>query len=458
MSCRGRCGGTAVFRPIARFRPDKCLYDQMDRIGSTAKTAGTPRPTPGGLAHRIRVTWLSGALVAASGVLGLEAQEVVDLPAEDLPLSGDYELVYRIGSARAGSEWEQFTAIQRAGIGFDGAGNLYLLDAPGPETGARIVIVDPAGQLVMEFGRYGDGPGEFRWPRRMVVWADGGTLVEDVLRMGNHVFGPGGDFDHMARGAVGLNPRPDPVDARAVVGRDNNDGRSLIRFDLSSDEVGQRTLVEAWVPWPAEESRGDPETLEEFVGEAWGFEPALLFDILPSGGIAFSDSSAYAIKLTDRAGMISRVLRRPMAPLPATGAVRQRERERLIGEVRNRKVTSSGDASEETAEMAALTQALADARAAAAENMRFFPEVPVIAALRATPRGTLWIQRSMEPGADEPGPIDVISRDGSYVGTLAPGQPNMPDAFGPDGLVAFIETDEFDVPIITVRRIPNAMR
>ena len=90
--------------------------------------------------------------------------------------------------------------------------------------------------------------------------------------------------------------------------------------------------------------------------------------------------------------------------------------------------------------------------------MRFFPEVPVIAALRATPRGTLWIQRSMEPGADEPGPIDVISRDGSYVGTLAPGQPNMPDAFGPDGLVAFIETDEFDVPIITVRRIPNAIR
>ena len=34
----------------------------------------------------------------------------------------------------------------------------------------------------------------------------------------------------------------------------------------------------------------------------------------------------------------------------------------------------------------------------------------------------------------------------------------MPDAFGPGGLVAFVETDEFDVPVVTVRQSPAAIR
>lgn len=31
----------------------------------------------------------------------------------------------------------------------------------------------------------------------------------------------------------------------------------------------------------------------------------------------------------------------------------------------------------------------------------------------------------------------------------------MPDAFGPDGLVAFIEADDFEVPVVVVRRMPG---
>ena len=47
------------------------------------------------------------------------------------------------------------------------------------------------------------------------------------------------------------------------------------------------------------------------------------------------------------------------------------------------------------------------------------------------------------------------------MGTLTPGTaalPDMPDAFGPDGLVAFLDTDAFDVPVITVRRLPPEIR
>lgn len=52
-------------------------------------------------------------------------------------------------------------------------------------------------------------------------------------------------------------------------------------------------------------------------------------------------------------------------------------------------------------------------------------------------------------------PIDVISADGRYVGTF-PQQSGaiMFAAFGPHGLVAYTEMDEFDVPTVVVKRIP----
>lgn len=90
--------------------------------------------------------------------------------------------------------------------------------------------------------------------------------------------------------------------------------------------------------------------------------------------------------------------------------------------------------------------------------MRFYSEVPVIADLRTTWDGTLWIQRSAEPGTEQSDPIDVLTSDGGYVGTIAREVLVMPDAFGPGGLVAFVELDEFDVPVITVRRLPPAIR
>ena len=82
----------------------------------------------------------------------------------------------------------------------------------------------------------------------------------------------------------------------------------------------------------------------------------------------------------------------------------------------------------------------------------------MIAAVRVTWDGSLWIEWSTEPGASDPGPIDVLAPDGRYVGTFPAGRLEMPDAFGPDGLAAFLGTDEFDVPVITVRRLSQVVR
>ena len=92
------------------------------------------------------------------------------------------------------------------------------------------------------------------------------------------------------------------------------------------------------------------------------------------------------------------------------------------------------------------------------ENGKFFEEVPVVRGVRATWEGGLWIQRRGSEPWDSEGPIDVFGPDREYVGTLPAGAPGMPAAFGPDGLVAYWEADELDVPSLVVRRLPGEVR
>ena len=429
---------------------------RLNVIGGTRHAAGVGA----GVAARFGAG-VTAAYVAVLGPAGLQAQEVVDLPAEDRPVSPELELVYRLGSAGATAEWQEFTSI--SGIAFDGASNLHFLDGTRMESSARIVVVDPAGRFVREFGRAGDGPGEFRAATQLVVWEDGQVLVEDMMHAGYHVFSPAGEFVRMVReggGGLGFamarrpNLRPERTGTRTLVG---GSGRTIQRVDMSSEEVEDRVLVEAWAP--VEEKGPRSGAPEDMIDEEWGFEPDLLFDALPSGGVAFSDSSAWAIKLADPSGAVARILRRPIQPLAVTEQMEQVERERRLEVESNRTITQRGSAPPPS--VLEFIDNMRSLQREAIENMRFFPEVPVIAAVRATWDGSLWVQRSTEPGSDEPGPIDVIMPDGRYAGTLETGSaalPDMPDAFGPDGLVAFIGADEFDVPVITVRRLPPAIR
>ena len=401
-------------------------------------------------------TLLTAWCLATLGAVGLQAQQVVDLPAEDLPLRPDLQFVYRLGSAAAQSEWQLFASIEH--LGFDAAGNLYLMDQPGGFLSVpRIVVVDAAGGLVTEFGRAGDGPGEFRGVTRMAVWPDGRIVVEDLRRLAYHVFGPDGEFERMvrvARGNLGITMRyplrTDRTGEPTLVGPAEH---SILRADLSSEEMREDVLLEAWDPRRPSDAVASDEAETPGVSDGvWGFEPDVLIDVLPAGGLAFSDSSAYAVKITDPSGVRLRTLRRAVTPTPVTEAMKRAERQRRLEAIT---VRSSGTPSPD---VDAFIEAVADSRRAAIENMRFFAEVPVISALRATWNGGLWVQRSGEPDPSEPGPIDVLAPDGRYVGSLDAGQPGMPGAFGPDGLVAFVETDDLDVPVITVWRLPIEIR
>ena len=86
------------------------------------------------------------------------------------------------------------------------------------------------------------------------------------------------------------------------------------------------------------------------------------------------------------------------------------------------------------------------------QSMEFGEEGPALAGLVTDWAGHLWVKRTGARVGEE-GPIDVLSGEGSYLGTLAPGEFQIPDAFGPDGLAAYIETDEMDVPRVVVKRL-----
>lgn len=262
----------------------------------------------------------------------------------------------------------------------------------------------------------------------------------------------------MGPGTLRPGLRPEPTGS-TLIGRYD---RRIVRLEVSTGTAAERALVEPRMSRVEVEEDPEGDNLEDLaasvIGEIWGFEPDLLFDGLPSGGVAFSDSSAYAIKLTDPSGVVVRVLRRPIPPMQVTDAMARAERERRLGRWRSPRVARERErVSPGAREFMNSFQA---ASTAAIEVMRFHSEVPVLADMRVTWDGALWVQRSLDPRSEGRGPIDVLSPDGRYIGTLTPGAglPDMPSAFGPEGLVAFVETDELDVPLVTVRRLPSQIR
>ena len=175
------------------------------------------------------------------------------------------------------------------------------------------------------------------------------------------------------------------------------------------------------------------------------FRPELMAGALPDGGVAYSDSSAYAIKFAAPGGRVTRIVTRPLRPRPVTDRIRTEEIDRRLESLEAGRPTTGDPA------MQAAMQAMIDAQRAGIESMEFHPEMPVVLALRTDWEGTIWVCRRGEEGVGGD-PIDLITADGRYLGTFAPGATTLPEAFGPGGLVAFVETDDLDVPYVVVKR------
>ncbi len=430
------------------------------------------------------------AVLAASPAL--LAQEIVEVTGRDQRIDSDFNEVYRVGAVE-GESWELLGTVSH--VAFDAQGNLYVFDRTGGMfSELRILVFDATGAFVREFGRSGQGPGEFHMPMNYAVLRDGTTIVSDMGHAAYQIFDPSGRFVRMVRspaealgdgGGAFMGPsirvsapiQPDPLGgavyatwwgmSRSIggAGADQPTNRPITRLDLAAEAVQVDTVVRAWLP-PREARNlfegpsnvtleGGNADLNQRLGRIARpstFEPELLMGVLPNGGIVYSDSSAYALKIASPTGSVARILTRPFRPEPVTPRIEERYRE-LRGERAQNAIsipTGSSGTPPTTASLSRLPSfTLVDPP--------FYHEIPVLRSLSATWEGRIWVMRRGDELIDD-GPIDVMTAGGEYVGTYPSGATAMPDAFGPDGLAAFVELGEFDVSRVVVRRLPVEVR
>ena len=175
---------------------------------------------------------------------------------------------------------------------------------------------------------------------------------------------------------------------------------------------------------------------------------------LSNGGVAYTDSSAYAIKVTSPDGELERVLARPFGPRPTTDRIIQRHQESLRKE---REAGGARPLPRVGGAQGAALRSIVETSADRGGSTAYYHLIPAVRTLRTTWDGNIWVRRyGEEPWTG--GPIDVLTPDGRYLGTFAGEATAMPDAFGPGGLVAFIERNELGVQTVVVRRMPRGVR
>ena len=368
------------------------------------------------------------------------------LEGPDVMMTAVTEDVYTVG-AYMGEDWESFGLL--ADVAFDGAGNAHIVDM----RAHRIVVVAPDGSFVRLVGGPGEGPGELRTPSALHVYRDGGYVVAGVSAI--EVFAPGGEHQRRMPASAISGGSPS-WDAKSLP--DGSFVSTVFRVDLERYQRGLPQLDPPGRPievFPIE--HGEPEVLytawklpEEDAGRrnaarpssdgtsrlsaGRAFEPRLSFDAISDGRLAVVDSIGYRVKLIARDGRVLGTVERPIAPLAVTEAMRDAQRERY----RAREVPSN--------------VGIFRVERESVDKLTFADEVPVIANIAVDWEDRIWVERTGEDGTG-PGPTDIVTPDGGYVGTLPADGVRIPSAFGPNGLMAYIETDEVGIQVVRVIRL-----
>ncbi len=357
------------------------------------------------------------------------------------------EEVFTVGSV-VGDTWDTFGSVRA--VGFDEEANLHILDSQS----ARALVVGPDGSLIRTAGGQGEGPGEFNSPRGLIVARDGSYTVMGLAQI--DLLNPGGEFvrrvamDPMTTGVVRADlALPDgrlvtPMLLRIGDEEEVGEGRPIYAFPL--DGTAAQVLYTAWELPGEDEDLVDSESssagmvMRMSAGRA--FEPPLALDLLTDGRLALVDSIGYRIKLIGPDGSVAGMIERPIAPIPVDDRIMEAERERY------RETTASLLEVDGRANLSFPVQFEREG----AEELAFADEVPVIAGIKVDWEDRIWVERR-GPTGDSDGPTDIVTPDGDYIGTLPPEGIQTPDAFGPGGLMAYIETDELDVQTVRVIRL-----
>jgi len=406
----------------------------------------------------------------------VRAQPTSALPGRDRPLTGEPSVLFSLGQEE-GESWELLSNV--SGVDFDGAGNLFVLDAGNQ----RVLVFDRRGRFVRSIARRGGGPGELMAPTGLAVLADGTVVVADLGRSALSVFAPDGTFRFNVPYADSLGaPGPEQRGATpsllaypsgvAVFGG--------LRMMVAGPGVGGPPQPPTDVPVYVRplDAKAPPRLLYRIPREApvmrgsgdgnnrsvritqRAFSPQPSWAVLPDGGlIVVSGTTAeYRLSLVSTDGQVRGTLTRPIEPRRPSRDDQDRAREQLAERMRSgtgmirmtvragpegvdRSVSTGGGGSGPgEAEIQAQVR-----------ELQFADRIPVIAGLRSDPQGRIWVGRAPRQVGDD-GPIDLLDAQGRYLGTLSP-QP-LPDAVSATGVAAYITRDDLGVERVVVKELP----
>ena len=253
-----------------------------------------------------------------------------------------------------------------------------------------------------------------------------------------------------------------PGEALDDEAREDDHLRDIHVFSLDGEE--QRVLYRAWNLLPTEaDEQIEGGSAEGGISMSFSrmraFEPSLLVGVLSDGRVAVVDSMAYKVKFVTLDGAVAGTVTRPVAPEPVTEAVREAARaERLegFGEMGGGGIRLSTPGGE--VDLGGMQEQIQAAMVRQIETMVFTDEIPVIADMAVDREDRLWIARTGSGGDEATGPTDIIAASGEYLGTLPADGLRIPAAFGPGGLMAYIDSDEMDVQAVRVIRLLSLER
>lgn len=405
---------------------------------------------------------IHGLHVALLLAVPCAAQERVELPAADRPIDAQPTEVYSVGTYE-GDAWETFGVV--TSVAFDGRGYLYVMDGQN----SRVVVVRDDGTLAWTAGRAGDGPEEWRGAGGMAVTRDGRLFVSDGGHRVYHAYDPDGRYVRAVpmdteggivvasqlisdpSGPAFFMAVPPLFSAKSALQGDAPQPRRPIQRVALGERAERGVFFEAWAPPPPEAQRQGNVVIRTTPT----FTPALHIAALPDGSLAVVDSSAYQVRIVDAPGReIRRVVRPSIVPLAVTRSMQEAEVERALRAMveSGMGISVGGSGGDEIGP--------ARVRAMVAERLRnnvAYPELPVVRRIAAGWSGILWLERSRAE-IDRPGRVDLFRADGSYLGTVPESGVRIPDAFGPEGLAAWIEPDDLGTPRVVVRRLPTGVR
>jgi hypothetical protein len=183
------------------------------------------------------------------------------------------------------------------------------------------------------------------------------------------------------------------------------------------------------------------------------FAPVIRWGVLPGGGVALTHTQLYTVKVLDANGRVVRLIQRPVPVRRPT----ERDRERARQAVRERMQSGRG--------MIVVTRGSGPGGSAPAgpppmsreqieqrvRELQFADTVRAVQGMIVTPSGKIWVERT-PANIGDPGPIDILTADGRYLGTL--NGTKLPEAVSATGRAVYLERDADDVERVIVRQLP----